>query len=103
MNTEELLKERGNRYGEFDINAAISQSLKNVMKSTPSWGDLRPYQKEALEMIQHKISRILNGDVTYVDNWADIIGYSQLALDKLQRENELKRTPNLFEGAKDAN
>ena len=33
---------------------------------------------EALEMIAHKIARILSGDADYADNWVDIAGYAQL-------------------------
>jgi len=40
-------------------------------------------QKEALEMIQHKIGRILNGDQYYHDSWHDIIGYAKLVADTL--------------------
>jgi hypothetical protein len=103
METNEILEERGSRYGSFDTNAQISQELKALMRETPSWDNLKTYQKEALEMIQHKISRILNGDVMYEDNWIDIIGYCQLALDQLRRDIEFQRTPNLFEGEEDVN
>ena len=40
--------------------------------------------KESLEMVQHKIARILNGDPAYVDNWVDIIGYVKLVLRDLE-------------------
>jgi hypothetical protein len=53
------------------------------MHDTPNWESLRPDQKEALEMIQHKIARILNGDPDYVDSWTDIAGYSTLVADRL--------------------
>jgi len=35
--------------------------------------------REALEMIAHKIGRILNGDPNYADSWHDIAGYAKLA------------------------
>jgi hypothetical protein len=35
-------------------------------------------QREALEMILHKIARILNGDPNFKDSWTDIIGYARL-------------------------
>jgi len=40
-------------------------------------------QQEALDMICHKIGRILNGDPDYADNWHDIAGYAQLVADRL--------------------
>ena len=76
--TEETLETRGNRYGSFETQSKLSQDLKYVMHITPGWHDLQPYQRESLEMIQHKIARILNGDPTYADSWHDIAGYAVL-------------------------
>lgn len=73
-----ILKERGLRYGEFSGHAEITQSLKRVMKATPNWDGLTDYQKESLEMVVHKIGRILNGDPNYKDSWDDIAGYAKL-------------------------
>jgi len=78
------LAERGSRYGEFEDGAVIMQSLKGVMKSTGGWARLSPPQREALEMIQHKIGRILNGDPNYEDSWVDIAGYAKLISDNLE-------------------
>jgi hypothetical protein len=78
------LAERGSRYGEFEDGAAIMQSLKGVMQSTDGWTRLSPPQREALEMIQHKIGRILNGDPNYADSWVDIAGYAKLISDNLE-------------------
>jgi hypothetical protein len=72
------LAERGTRYGEFASHAQITQDLKAVMHAAPQWSKLQADQKEALEMVQHKIGRILNGDVNYVDSYTDIIGYTRL-------------------------
>ena len=81
------LTERGNRYGTFDSNAALSQTLKQTLHTAPNWNSLPNYMKEALEMVMHKISRLLNGDFTYTDNVIDILGYTQLMLDEMNREN----------------
>lgn len=78
------LNERGSRYGAFTGHAAITQGLKSVMKATPKWAALHPDQKEALEMVQHKIGRILNGDPDYHDSWHDIVGYAKLVADRLE-------------------
>ncbi len=80
---QETLKERGERYGSFNEHAGISQRLKFVMQHTEKWSRLRPSQRESLEMIMHKVARILNGDPDYDDSWRDIVGYSQLVLDEL--------------------
>ena len=102
------LAERGSRYGEFLGHAAITQVLKSAMRGTlledlqdekfqedvrdsqellkVKWGALRPDTKEFLEMAQHKIGRMLNGDPEYDDNLRDIQGYAKLVLDRIVRE-----------------
>lgn len=77
-NLQETLNERGNRYGSFIGHACISQGLKRVMQESPNWQTLTPDKRESLEMIAHKIARILNGDPEYGDSWHDISGYSKL-------------------------
>lgn len=81
--TDDILAERGQRYGDFDKHADITQSLKKAMASTPGWQRLAPDQREALEMNAHKIGRILNGDPDYVDSWEDIAGYAKLVANRL--------------------
>ena len=58
MTIQKTLKERGSRYGEFADNAEISQMLKQTMRSAKNWELLTYAQQEALEMVQHKISRM---------------------------------------------
>lgn len=82
-NIQEILKERGTRYGEFTSHAAISQSIKVAMQHSPNWDNLTDDMKEALEMTAHKIARILNGDPSYKDSWTDIIGYIRLVEETL--------------------
>ncbi len=85
-NVNEILAERGKRYGTFEGHAGISQPLKGMMWSRPGWYRLAADQQEALEMIAHKIARILNGDPDYVDSWTDIAGYAQLVVKRLEGE-----------------
>ena len=78
----EILDERGKRYGKFKDHAEISQRLKYVVSARKDV--LTDDQREALEMICHKIARIINGDPNYADSWIDIAGYAQLVADRLQ-------------------
>lgn len=80
---DNTLAQRGARYGEFTEHADITQGLKTVMNRTPKWAALADDQKEALEMVAHKIGRILNGDPNYIDSWTDIIGYTRLVEKRL--------------------
>ena len=81
---EEVLEERGKRYGEFNGHARITQGIKSLMISGRSWTACSPSQREALDMIAHKIGRIVNGDPYYLDSWVDISGYNELVVKELQ-------------------
>ena len=80
-----MLGERETRYGDFVSHARVSQSIKSAMQHSRNWKDLRDCQKEALDMVAHKIARILNGDPEYHDNWFDILGYVRLVEKSLPR------------------
>lgn len=84
--TDAVLQERGSRYGAFHNNAYLAQRLKGVMHNAPAWCRTSDSQREALEMIQHKIARMLNGDPRYEDNVVDIIGYATLMLQDMRRD-----------------
>ena len=91
MNVKDIaktLEERGQKYGSFLCHAKISQDLKAVMQRTPGWVRLAEHQEEALEMIVHKIARILNGDPHFHDSWHDIAGYAQLVANSLVEASE---------------
>ena len=79
----ETLTTREQTYGSFKDNAALTQHMKSIIRSHINWYKLQPYEQEALEMIMHKISRILNADPgqkpRYTDSWHDIAGYATLA------------------------
>lgn len=83
----EVLAERGSRYGAFSGHAQITQGIKKIMHLSPNWDRLTDSQREALEMVAHKIGRVLNGDPAYLDSWVDVIGYTQLVVDQLEGKN----------------
>jgi len=82
------LEERGNRYGDFPTHAQITQGIKVTMQHAPKWDMLDDDKKECLEMIAHKIGRILNGDPNYHDSWHDIAGYATLVADEILRKQK---------------
>lgn len=90
MTIQDTLQERGKRYGEFSEHARITQSLKFAMTQSINWPILADDQKESLEMIAHKIGRILNGDPNYDDSWHDIAGYATLVADRLCAKHETR-------------
>lgn len=85
---EKILEERGKTHGEFTTHARISQKLKSVARMS-GMGSLPLPHVESLEMIFHKIARILNGNPDHVDHWDDIAGYATLIAKELRKgENE---------------
>jgi len=80
------LDERAQDYGKFKDGAALMQALKRTLADharihNKTFSD---DQWEALEMIVHKIGRIVNGNPDKVDHWVDIAGYAKLVADRLQ-------------------
>lgn len=84
MQIYEILQERGDRYGTFEANATTAQALKKVLHMNENWHHLAYDQREALDMICHKMARIMNGDPNYVDSWDDIAGYATLVANRLK-------------------
>ena len=78
MAIQDTLNERQKTHGTFKTHAKICQALKEVMYVERSWLLLTPSQREALDMIQHKVARILNGNPNEQDHWRDIAGYAEL-------------------------
>lgn len=92
-----IIQEREARYGEFEDNAAVSQSIKGVLRQRHN-PNLTYQHKEALDMIAAKMARIVNGDPNYKDNWVDISGYAQLVVEQIEKnekEEELERERTL--------
>lgn len=87
MEVDNMLSERGKRYGRFSGHALVSQEIKSVLGRSASFSEMNASQLEAMSMIVHKIARIANGDPNYIDSWADIAGYAQLIVKQLEGED----------------
>ncbi len=75
---ESTLEKRKTTYGSFFKISATSQRLKKALIHTSNFQHLGVSKKESIEMILHKIARIVHGDPEYLDNWHDIAGYATL-------------------------
>ena len=97
---ETILAERKQRYGDFAEQAYLSQRLKifircHIAEKTEKlidsngrdWPEFSTSITEAIDMICHKLARIVNGDPTYRDHWLDIAGYATLVADILKERN----------------
>jgi hypothetical protein len=83
----EILSQRGKTHGDFADVAKVEQGLKEVLRSGKNWGSLSASHRTALEMIAHKMGRILAGDPDVLDHWDDMAGYSTLG-----RKDAVSRT-----------
>ena len=86
---EKILEERGKTHGDFEKNAMCSQRLKEVFRAPEfTFRELPREHQEALDMIAHKIARILNGNPSEVDHWQDIAGYALLVARIIKKAKE---------------
>jgi hypothetical protein len=59
----------------------ISQHIKMAMRDGRNWESLTPGEQEALDMICHKIARILSGaDPHDHQHWEDVAGYAHAVM-----------------------
>jgi hypothetical protein len=83
---DETLDERAKDYGKFIEGAEIMQMLKRIVHNyIEARGTKLAFdQREAIDMIIHKLGRIINGNPDKVDTWVDIAGYAKLVADRLE-------------------
>jgi hypothetical protein len=81
--------DRTKTHGKFSDNAHVSQCIKKIMRSQFGWNRLSLEQREALEYIVGKISRIISGDPSFKDHWDDIIGYAGRMVYETEDVNKL--------------
>lgn len=89
QSTDATLTQRGNRYGEFSGNAEVSCTLRDTLMhhyNSLNSEEMPLVQREAINLICHKLSRVVNGDVAYDDNWRDIAGYAELVVKELNKD-----------------
>ena len=76
--TDDIIAQRRNTHGPFGPQFEFAQSLKSLFRSAPGWEELNPVLKEVLEMEATKLSRILHGNSSEPDHFADLAGYARL-------------------------
>jgi hypothetical protein len=79
MSVTGLLDARGQTHGRFEDNARVGQHLRAFWRSQPAWASMPEVQREALDHMAGKLSRIFSGQSTHFDHWADLAGYAELA------------------------
>jgi hypothetical protein len=89
---ETILSERRKTHGDFYDHANITQNIKQIMwgaRDSIPWANLSNEHREALEMIAHKMGRILAGNPDINDHWDDIAGYAKLGSNACKPQNQL--------------
>lgn len=81
MTLETTLNDRDARYGGFDEFSETCQKIKSIIYNSPGYEKMNPLQKESMDMVAHKLTRIIMGDPNYLDSWQDLAGYAQLVVD----------------------
>lgn len=84
MGTKDLLQERGNTHGDFTDNAEVAQAIKTILKDGRHWVKRTDVEKEAMEMIAHKLARWVSAEKTHLDNPIDIAGYATLVVERYE-------------------
>lgn len=82
MDINNTLAERQSTHGNFRDHAIFAQALKEHFRDA-CWDKLAPQQREAIDMICHKLARIAVGDPSHTDHWHDIAGYATLVEQEL--------------------
>lgn len=92
--TAELLAERKQTHGEYRDDARAAMRLKDNLadeinrRVVRGQAPLIDIQRHALDMILHKIARIVTGDAWFKDHWDDIQGYAKLVADRIEPLND---------------
>jgi len=83
---DDVLNARGETYGKFIEGAEIMQMTKRLLHNyIKQRGTTLAFdQLEAIDMVIHKLGRIINGNPDHIDNWVDIAGYATLVADRLK-------------------
>ena len=93
LNVEDTLEERGKAYGDYQLLSITAQSLRNAMRAG-NWVSLSSWHREALDMVAHKIARIIHSpyyegsqdpeaEEALKDSVRDIIGYMEIGFKDL--------------------
>lgn len=75
---DSVLEERQKTHGNFQDHALLATMLKEACHNFHGWEQLPPVYKEGIDMICHKLARIVNGNPLHLDHVVDIQGYAKL-------------------------
>ena len=90
LSGKQIVEERKEKYRgiPYVIRARAAQEIKEAIYEN-SYMILSAPMREALDMIAHKIARIIAGNPEDIDSWVDIAGYAELVVEELQRKKKI--------------
>lgn len=84
---EQILEQRGSTHGNYRLQGSFAAALKSHFRAQEGYQQLDAWQKDALDMIAVKISRILHGNPMTKDHWDDIAGYATLCSKEIEKDS----------------
>lgn len=87
---DDTLQGREASHGPYREQAQLAQLLKGILHGHKNWKDIPAEQRESLDMIAVKVSRLMNGNSNEPDTWLDISGYAMLNYNLLTTGSHLK-------------
>lgn len=72
---------RDTQHGGMEAVGKVAQQMKAAIRSGRNWHRLSSGEREALDMICHKVGRVLSGaDPHDLQHWEDLAGYPAAAM-----------------------
>ena len=79
--TDLNIPNRDKQHGGIEAVGQLAQNMKGTLRAGQNWILLTHGEQEALDMIAHKIARILSGaDPHDSQHWEDVAGYAHAAM-----------------------
>jgi hypothetical protein len=79
-----VIESREASHGDYLLQSYMAISIKDIFRKQAGYSKLSADQRESLDMIAVKMSRILHGNCDEPDHWLDIAGYATLCYNRLQ-------------------
>lgn len=87
--TQDTLHAKEASHGPYRDQARFSQLLKGIVHKHKNWNGIPGEQKEAIDVILMKVSRIIAGNHDEPDHYLDISGYAMLCYNLLTTGDHL--------------
>lgn len=84
-----ISNDRNRTHGDPHLQFWMAQTIKGALREGPRWAVLSPQERETLEMLATKLSRIVCGS-SHSDHYKDIAGYAVIAAEGVEQKKRRK-------------